>query len=635
MNSRKFVYQLLLTFVMLVFVQTGAFSVEDNTSVALSEIKPKSSNALSTQQKYIKNIEVMGTNTISPNSILNQLEMKRGDVYDRNLLQTDLLKIYQMGFFTDKMKAIPVENPDNTITIKIVVEENVPITDFTLEGNTVVSTEEILSYLLPLKGKAQNAFQINEAINKIQNCYAEKGYILARISEFNDDPDGVVNLKMSEGVINKIMISGNEKTKDYIVERNILTEPGMVYNENLIKSDLIRLYATQAYKDVNREIEPSLDNPEKYDVTISVEEQHTASLSVGGGFDSGTGLFGSVGITDNNFRGRNQRVSLSGLVGSGIIMSDDSVKKHANIQAELSFFEPYFLNADNSFTGKLYFRDFGSYQVPLAIEQRIGVEAMVAHKMQINPNLSSTFNIGLENVHVKEGDANSINRLYRLHNIPIARRAEQLKGGLFLSLAPGLIYDSRDTLVNPRNGVLANLKFEENVSMSGFNKTHGKLSGSIKKYFPVMSKSAFSLTAKAGGVVHGENHMPEVMAYRLGGPYTVRGFRMSGVGTGSSFVMGSAELTTPFLFLDRIKKVPLLDNLKLAFFIDAGKVFNPTVTNVLYDRPTQAITAGVGLKLFIPGLGPLSVDYGIPITNPRGGSHNSGYFTFGVGDMMY
>ena len=123
MNSRKFIYQLLLTFVTLVFVQTGAFSVEDNTSVALSEIKPKSSNALSTQQKYIKNIEVMGTNTISPNSILNQLEMKRGDVYDRNLLQTDLLKIYQMGFFTDKMKAIPVENPDNTITIKIVVEE--------------------------------------------------------------------------------------------------------------------------------------------------------------------------------------------------------------------------------------------------------------------------------------------------------------------------------------------------------------------------------------------------------------------------------------------------------------------------------------------------------------------------------
>ncbi len=48
------------------------------------------------------------------------------------------------------------------------------------------------------------------------------------------------------------MIEGNEKTKDYIIARNILTEPGMIYNENLIKEDLVRLYATQAFKDANQ-----------------------------------------------------------------------------------------------------------------------------------------------------------------------------------------------------------------------------------------------------------------------------------------------------------------------------------------------------------------------------------------------
>ena len=110
---------------------------------------------------------------------------------------------------------------------------------------------------------------------------------------------------------------------------------------------------------------------------------------------------------------------------------------------------------------------------------------------------------------------------------------------------------------------------------------------------------------------------------------------MSGVGTGSSFVMGSAELTTPFLFLDRIKKVPFFDNIKLAFFVDAGKVFDPTLSTYLYDRPSYAISAGVGVKVFIPGLGPLSIDYGIPLTNPMGGSNKGGYFTFGVGDMLY
>ena len=151
-----------------------------------------------------------------------------------------------------------------------------------------------------------------------------------------------------------------------------------------------------------------------------------------------------------------------------------------------------------------------------------------------------------------------------------------------------------------------------------------------------MSKSSFSLTAKAGGIIHGADDTPEVMKYRLGGPYTIRGYRMGTVGTGDGYVMGSAELNTPLLFLDRIKKVPFFDNLKLSFFVDAGKVFGAdNLTNKLYDRPGQAITAGVGLKIYIPGLGPLSIDYGVPLTNPMGATRKGGYFTFGVGDMMY
>ena len=42
---------------------------------------------------------------------------------------------------------------------------------------------------------------------------------------------------------------------------------------------------------------------------------------------------------------------------------------------------------------------------------------------------------------------------------------------------------------------------------------------------------------------------PEVMAYRLGGPYTVRGFKMSGVGTGNAFIMGSAEFCNTYSIL--------------------------------------------------------------------------------------
>lgn len=580
---------------------------------------------------YVKDIEIEGSNIIKPEYILNRLQLQRGDEYNRDLVQNDLKNIYQMGFFTDKMKAIPIANSDGSITLKIVLEENTPVTDFTVEGNTVISTEEILTCLNSLKGEPQNISDINNAIQKIQDLYASKGYILARVDALYDDPDGTLNIHINEGEINKILISGNEKTKDYVIARNILTEAGTVYNENQIREDLVRLYATQAFKDVKRDIEPSEENPDKYNITIQVEEQRTASVSVGGGLDSATGIFGSAGIADNNFRGLNQRVGLNVLAGSGVILNNSSIVNHVNLQAELSFFEPYFLNADNSLMSKLFFRDFGSYQIPLALEKRFGAEATVAHKIKSNKHLTSTFSLGLERVNVEEGDYDGIAALYASHNVNIAQRAKQLEGGTFLSLSPGLIYDTRDTTVNPRNGVIANLRFDESLNLAGFENSFGKLTGSVKRYIPIGKKSSLSFLGRAGGKMWGD--MPEVMAYRLGGPYSVRGFYMSGVGTGDAFVMGSAELATPIPFLDKLK-VQFLDNVRMTFFVDAGKVFNKNVTDIVYDRPMQAVTAGIGLKVYIPGMGPLSVDYGIPITNP-GDNGSRGYVTFGVGDMMY
>lgn len=615
--------------------QPSAQTPQSSSQSQVIDAVNKTTNVSQKEKKetvYIKDIQISGVNVINPDFVLKRLQLQRGDEYSRDFVQNDLKNIYQMGFFTDRMKAIPVENPDGTITLKIVLEENTPITDFTIDGNTVISTDEILSLLEPLKGQPQNIADINTTIEKIQNYYSSKGYILARVDSIYDDPDGTINVHVNEGEIKRILISGNEKTKDFIIARNILTEAGMIYNENLIREDLVRLFATQAFKDVKRDIQPSEDDPEKYDVTVQVEEQRTASVSLGGGLDSATGIFGSVGIADNNFRGLNQRVGLNVLAGSGVVLNNSAIINQMNLQAELSFYEPYFLNADNSLMSKIFFRDFGSYQIPLAIERRIGAEATVAHKIKDNKHLTSTLSLGLENVNVREGDESQINSLYSQYHVPISERAKQLEGGTFLSLAPGIVYDTRDSALNPRKGLLASARFDEALAVDGFEKTYGKLTGSVKKYVPIGKKSSISFLARAGGRIHGD--MPEVMAYRLGGPYSIRGFQMSGVGTGDSFVMGSVEFATPIPFLDRLK-VQFLDNVRMTCFVDAGKIFNPTATDIIYDRPMQAVTAGVGLKVYIPGLGPLSVDYGIPIINPGTSGSTRGYFTFGVGDMMY
>lgn len=598
----------------------------------LSSPNISSSAPADKEKRTIKKIEFYGLNSITPQELLEKMQMKEGGEYTRETLQSDLKTIYETGYFTEKMKAIPSKNDDGTVTVKVVVEENVPVKDFTVEGNTVVPIEDILATLNDMKGKPQNITKLNAAISQIQELYTSKGYILARVDSVDDDPDGTINISIKEGIIDKIMIEGNEKTKDYIVARNILTEPGMIYNENLIKEDLVRLYATQAFKDVTREIEPSEEVPDAYDITIKIQEQRTASISVGGGLDTVTGLFGSMGIAENNFRGRCERLSLTGLVGTGVILNDSSVKDHMNIQAELSYFKPYFYNADTSLNNRLFFRDFGSYQIPLAIERRYGGEMTVAHRLKKNRHATSSFSLGVENIDVREGDFNGISGLYNKYNIPIARRAEQLEGGLFMSLSPALIYDTRDSATVTRHGTMASLRFDENIGLNGFDKTNGKLTGMIKQYVPVGKKSSLTFTAKGGGAIHGD--IPEVMAYRLGGPYTIRGFKMSGVGTGNAFIMGSAEFATPIPFMDRTR-IAFLNNIRFTVWADAGKVFDGTISNKLYDRPEYAVSAGLGLKVFIPGMGPLSIDYGIPLTNPGNSGSKNGYFTFGVGDLLY
>ena len=646
LNTPK-IYKLILALAFAASCPLASFAVDDYfPSIAdsgnIEAPKPAVNEEKNDGEKnlrYIKDIEIHGTNVVSEDEILSKLNLHKGDAYKRDSIQNGLKNVYQMGYFTEKMRAIPVNNPDGTVTLKVILEENAPVTDFTIEGNTVIPTDEILAPLLPMKGKPQNISQLNEAIEKIQTIYSNKGYILSRIESVTDDPDGTINIKIKEGIVNSIAISGNKKTKDFVIERNIMVEPGMVYNENQVKQDLVRLYATQSFKDVTREITPCSDDPDKYDITINVQEQNTATISLGGGIDSVTGVFGSVGLANNNFRGLNQRISLNGIVGSGVILNDASIKRRVNMQFELSFFEPHFLNADTSLMSKLYYRDYGSYQVPLAIERRFGGEVTVAHRLKKNRHMTSTFSLGVENIDVREGDFNKIASMYARYGVPISERAKQLDGGLFLSLSPALIYDTRDSSVVTRKGTMANIRFDEEIGLDGFEKTHGKLSGSIKHYIPIAKKSSLSFMARAGGRIHGDD-MPEVMAYRLGGPYSIRGFKMSGVGTGDAFVMGSMEFATPIPFLDRTRlsrsKIGgFLNNVRLTAFVDAGKVFNPTISSTLYDRPLYAVSAGVGVKLYIPGIGPLSVDYGIPLTPVGDNGSSGGYFTFGVGDFLY
>lgn len=608
----------------------GISSFQDAPLPDLSDMPQKQKSVKKEKSPIITAIKIEGNKIIQNNDITSAMNLQVGDVYSPEKIQKCLTEIYNMGWFTEHMRAVPVKDKNNNVVLKIYLEENRPITEFTITGNSVVSAGEISELLAPLENQPQNIATLNQAVEKVEQLYSSKGYILARVESVQDDPDGCVNMHISEGIINTIKFEGNEKTKDYVVNRNILSVPGTIYNENTIREDLIRLYGTQAFKDVNRTIE-KCDDPNYYDITINLIEQRTATVSLGAGLDTATGFFGQVGFVENNFLGRGQRISLNFLAGTGVLLSDDSTLDRANLQGDISFFDPRFRGTDVSMLYKAFWQDFASYQVPLAVEKRFGFEAVASRQFKNFRNLSGSFKLGIENIDLSEGNYSKMAALYAAHGIPISERAKQLRGGTFISLAPSLVYDTRDRDVNPRDGIVANIKFTENFGLSHTDDTHGMLTGGIKKYFPVMSKSSLSITGRAGGAIHGD--VPEVMAFRLGGPYSVRGYKMSSIGTGDAYVMGSIELNTPFFFLDRVKQMKFLDNIKFELFLDAGKLFDTTISDRMYNRPGYGVAFGAGIKVFVPGVGPLSIDYGYPLTNV-GKGNSKGAFTFGMGDLF-
>ncbi len=578
---------------------------------------------------YVKRINITGNKLVPQEAILDAMSTKEGMLYDKDLIKVNLRQIYEMGYFSDKLKATPTLTKDGVI-LNIQVEENLPITSFVVKGNEVISTDKIQEILASQVGMPQNIVEINKAINAIENYYAERGYILARVMNIYDEPDGTVFVEIDEGILDEIKFSGNTKTKDYVIERNISVVPDTVYNDNVLQKDINRLYATGAFGNVKRSLSPSEKNPDKYCLTIEVEEKRTGSISIGGGLDLTTGLFGTLSYADRNFLGRGQQTSLSFSTGTGAMLGGDDVLNKADFQAEAKFIEPRLLGSLTSMEIGAFANSWASFQIPLATEQRYGANIEFARPFKKYPHLTGGIGVGVEYDTIQEGDEDKARALFYRAEQDFAQRADQLVSGLYVNVTPTLVFDTRDNLQMPRSGMFAMGKLNGAIKTVGDADSYMSVSGTVKKYVPVAKASTLVLTARAAGNLVGD--MPEFAAYRLGGARTLRGFKEGHVGRGYGFVSGSLEYRTPIPFMDKITSNQFLNNTRFAVFVDGGHILSPALSQDLYGWPGYAITAGVGLRFFIPGLGPLSLDYGIPFTNVGDNNSKNGQFTFFFGE---
>ena len=252
----------------------------------------------------VDDVKIEGNRLVPTEDILGVVKTKRGDKFDRDVLLQDLKAINGMGYFDDRsLQALP-EMKDGGVLLKIRVQENAPITQFSFDGNEALNSEELSKVFASQLGKPQNLNDLSSSIDKVESLYHEKGFLLARVTDVKDDPDGNISLKVNEGQIESIQIGGNRKTKDFIIRSGLKVKPGMVYNEKQLTADLRQLYAKGFFQDIRRSLQPSPTNPDKYVLKVEVDEKRTGSVGMGGGVDSVAGPFGSLSFSDNNFRGK-------------------------------------------------------------------------------------------------------------------------------------------------------------------------------------------------------------------------------------------------------------------------------------------------------------------------------------------
>ncbi|MBY0450517.1 MAG: BamA/TamA family outer membrane protein [Cyanobacteria bacterium] len=573
---------------------------------APEDVRP-SRNRLYDQGMTISKISIDGNTLIESAKIKDAMSTQPGSLYSKKRLQRDLRRIYDLGYFTEKIRAVPVATGEG-IHLRIEVEENAPVTGVNVQGNSMVSDSDIKSIFADQTGMPQNIGQLNESIEKIEKLYAEKGLVLARVKSIQDDPDGTINLDINEGLLKKVQFVGNRKTKDFVLERMMATKPGQVYNEKQLSEDLKRLFSTQSFSDVRRVITASTEDPSKYDLTIEVDEKKTASISLGGGVDTATGIFGSFGVNDSNFLGRGQNFGSIFSVGSGFIGSNNGIARARTYQADISWSNPSLFNTDNALSTGIYGRDMASFNVPLSIERRIGTDVTWSRPIHSLPHTSGSLTMGFENVSLREAAQDARLQYFGLNRNSQARK-DMLQGGSFISITPTLAYDTRDSRMNPTSGWL------NTVSLSGSyglgNDSYGTANVNLRRYFKVRDGVTLAFNTQAGSALLGS--LPDFNAFRMGGAFSVRGFQEGGIGAGSGFLLGTAEVRTAVPFLDKFKKIPVINSLSTAFFIDGGTVLDESETSRLFKRTGNGASIGAGLRVNIPGMGPIRIDYAIPI----------------------
>ncbi len=566
----------------------------------------------------IKQIVMEGNKALSSKQIIKVMSTKKWGIfsfitssgyYKKDQMELDIEKIRDLYFNNGYIK-VTVEEPKINLTpdkkgmiITILISEGAQfnVSSVKFSGNKVFSDEVIRGKITLIPNKPFSKKQLRSDIFSIAELYSENGYAIANVTpDLTPDENNKlveVFLKIDEGdkySIGKIEISGNTKTRDKVIRREVRLDEGDTFNSKLLKRSYERINNLNFFETV--EIVPKPQPEEKLvDLDVKVKERPTGFLSIGGGYSSVDKLIGMVDLTQGNLFGRGQLIKLRAEIGGRTTFY------------EINFKDPWFLDKPIAFSTSIYkiTREYIEYD-----KEATGFGFSFGKEFSEYVRGDLSYNFEEATITNISEDASAIVK-------------DQEGTNTTSSITPFLVRDSRDNYLDPSRGSRNSIY----LTCAGIGGTNKFLKGEVDSawYFPV-GKTAFMLRGRFGyatGILGEE--LPLYERFYIGGIYTIRGLDWGEAGpkdpvTGEP-IGGTTELifNTEYIF-------PIISDLRLkgVVFFDAGNSYEK-----FEDFGKLRYTTGAGVRWISP-MGPIRIEWGYNLDRQPDEKSSRIEFTFGT-----
>ncbi len=525
-------------------------------------------------------VEVEGNRQVDTNYILSIVGTKAGQPAEREQIDKDVEAIYNLGFFS--YVDVRVEPVADGIKVVYVVQENPVVKEIRFEGNEVYSEDELKELVFTKPGNIFNSVFFRHDLERIRNKYQEDGYAMMRVRDVQIE-EGVITVKILEPKVGEIAVQGNEKTKTYVIEREIKLKPGDHFNAKVLRHSLNKLQRLGYFETVNVGFEPTQD-PAFVNIIVSVEEQRTGRIGLTIGHGSSSGWSGGLSYEDTNWKGLGRTASVGFETGK-------------RDQYWITYEEP-FMDVDYySWRVNLYrweWDDIENYIGGESVfeyeETRTGISVGAGKKFKRDPRLSwyATLDwhdseISYDDIHwysefnkaAKEVSDNDTTGKYRGKEVKEIQRMyfdEHMQSGKTFSITGRLQRSTLDEYLSYPKGDVVSLNVEQALDFLGSDWDFTKYWLEARYYTPVTrigeifdidlgtedTPVIFAARVRAG---FSSGEIPFMDQYFLGGDKDLRGYEEDEF-YGTEMFLANFEI-----------RIPIEQAFGLVFFYDAGNAW--------------------------------------------------------------